>query len=87
MGQLTRRQFLKITASTFGAAGAAQFLPGTGGLPLGIAAPGAAAGATTVTPTFCEMCFWKCSGLAHVRDGRLWKFEGNPLDPQSRGRL
>jgi thiosulfate reductase / polysulfide reductase chain A len=87
MGQLTRRQFLKITASTFGAAGAAQFLPGTGGLPLGLAAPGGAAGATTVTPTFCEMCFWKCSGLAHVRDGRLWKFEGNPLDPQSRGRL
>jgi thiosulfate reductase/polysulfide reductase chain A len=33
------------------------------------------------------MCFWRCSGFAHVRDGRLWKFEGNPKDPQSRGRL
>lgn len=22
-----------------------------------------------------------------MRDGKLWKFEGNPLDPQSRGRL
>ena len=25
--------------------------------------------------------------LAHVRDGKLWKFEGNPRDPPSRGRL
>ncbi len=33
------------------------------------------------------MCFWRCGGIAHVRDGKLWKFEGNPLDPQSRGRL
>ena len=33
------------------------------------------------------MCFWRCGGIAHVRDGKLWKFEGNPLDPQSHGRL
>jgi thiosulfate reductase/polysulfide reductase chain A len=33
------------------------------------------------------MCFWRCGGIASVRDGKLWKFEGNPLDPQSRGRL
>ncbi len=33
------------------------------------------------------MCFWRCSGIAYVRDGKLWKFEGNPKDPQSRGRL
>ena len=33
------------------------------------------------------MCFWRCGGIAHVRDGKLWKFEGNPKDPQSHGRL
>ncbi len=33
------------------------------------------------------MCFWRCGGIAYVRDGKLWKFEGNPKDPQSNGRL
>ena len=44
-------------------------------------------GGVTTIPTFCEMCFWRCGGIAHIRDGKLWKFEGNPQDPQSRGRL
>ncbi|HEY3381176.1 MAG TPA: molybdopterin-dependent oxidoreductase [Vicinamibacterales bacterium] len=38
-------------------------------------------------PTFCDICFWKCGAIAHVKDGRLWKVEGNPEDPLSRGRL
>ncbi|MDP1648146.1 MAG: molybdopterin-dependent oxidoreductase [Rubrivivax sp.] len=46
-----------------------------------------AKGAVTTVPTFCEMCFWRCGGIAHLRDGKLWKFEGNPKDPQSMGRL
>ncbi len=45
------------------------------------------AGKVETIPTYCEMCFWKCGGIAHVRGGKLWKFEGNPLDPMSRGRL
>ncbi len=40
-----------------------------------------------VVPTFCEMCFWKCGVLAHVRDGRVTKLKGNPDHPFSRGRL
>jgi thiosulfate reductase/polysulfide reductase chain A len=82
---LSRRRFLEISAATFGTAGAVgtawQF-----GRPA-FAAIGARAGAVETIPTFCEMCFWRCGGIAHVRDGKLWKFEGNPLDPQSRGRL
>jgi thiosulfate reductase / polysulfide reductase chain A len=82
---LSRRRFLEISAATFGAATAGtvawQF-----GAPALAAADGAGARVTTI-PTFCEMCFWRCGGIAHVRDGKLWKFEGNPLDPQSRGRL
>lgn len=38
-------------------------------------------------PTYCDICFWKCGAIAYVKDGRLWKVEGNPLDPLSEGRL
>ncbi len=38
-------------------------------------------------PTFCDLCFWKCGAIAYVRDGKLWKIEGNPIDPLSGGRL
>ena len=85
MEHLSRRRFLKITTATFGAAAAASQWD-----PLSRAAAAAAADAppgVRTVPTFCEMCFWRCSGIAHVRDGKLWKFEGNPKDPQSRGRL
>ena len=40
-----------------------------------------------VVATFCELCFWKCGVLAHVKDGRVTKLQGNPRDPLSRGRL
>jgi len=80
---VSRRRFLKITAATFGAAGAAAAIHSIPSLARAAAAPGA----VTTIPTFCEMCFWRCAGIAHVRDGKLWKFEGNPKDPASRGRL
>lgn len=41
----------------------------------------------TVVPSFCELCFWKCGILAHVKDGRVTKIRGNPKDPLSGGRL
>jgi thiosulfate reductase/polysulfide reductase chain A len=40
-----------------------------------------------VVPTFCELCFWKCGVLAHVKDGRVTKIVGNPAHPLSKGRL
>ena len=40
-----------------------------------------------VVPTFCELCFWKCGVLAHVKDGRVTKITGNPAHPLSKGRL
>jgi len=83
MEQLSRRRFLKITAATFGTAAAATQFPDAARL---AGAAQAQKGLQTI-PTFCEMCFWRCGGIAYVRDGRLWKFEGNPKDPQSRGRL
>jgi thiosulfate reductase/polysulfide reductase chain A len=81
---VSRRRFLKISAGTFGAVAAGATWQGW--TPMAQAA-GAAASDVTTIPTFCEMCFWRCGGIAHLRDGKLWKFEGNPRDPQSMGRL
>jgi len=83
MNALSRRRFLKISAATFGAGAAATQIPPLTHLAHAAAAPGE----VTTVPTFCEMCFWRCAGIASVRDGKVWKFEGNPIDPQSRGRL
>jgi thiosulfate reductase/polysulfide reductase chain A len=84
MEHLSRRRFLKISAATFaGAAASTQLSPLSR---IANAADAPAKGVTSI-PTICEMCFWRCGGIASLRDGKLWKFEGNPKDPQSRGRL
>jgi thiosulfate reductase/polysulfide reductase chain A len=86
MATLSRRKFLQITAATFGAAGAAAAVHSV--VPFTQAASKAAgAGSVDTVATYCEMCFWRCAGFASVRDGKLWKFEGNPRDPASKGRL
>jgi len=84
MEQLSRRRFLKISAATVGAGAVGSQVPVVSSLAMGSKPP---AGKVETIPTYCEMCFWKCGGIAHIRDGKLWKFEGNPLDPMSRGRL
>ena len=83
MNRISRRRFLKIAG--FGAGAAAVAAGTSGGLRAMARKP--AAGETRVVPTFCDICFWKCNALAHVRDGRLWKITGHPDDPLSRGRL
>ena len=84
MEHLSRRRFLKITAATFGAGAVGSQIPIVPSFAMGSKPP---VGKVETIPTYCEMCFWKCGGIAHVRDGKLWKFEGNPLDPMSHGRL
>jgi len=84
MEYLSRRRFLKISAATFGAGAVGSQIPAATSFAMGSKPP---AGKVETIPTYCEMCFWKCGGVAHVRGGKLWKFEGNPLDPMSRGRL
>lgn len=83
MDSLSRRRFLQISAATIGATASVGSLATFAGGAPGAAAP---AGLQTI-PTFCDICFWKCGAIAHVRDGKLWKLEGNPDDPLSRGRL
>jgi len=40
------------------------------------------------TPTYCEICFWKCAGwVTKNQDGEIWKIEGHEDDPHCNGRL
>jgi thiosulfate reductase / polysulfide reductase chain A len=81
---VSRRRFLQVSTAAAGLAAS--------GAVAGQVARRAPAGEPAATgvrrvPTFCDVCFWKCGAIASVRDGRLWKIEGNPDDPLSRGRL
>ncbi len=87
MSKITRRQFIKISGATAGTAAVASGLVSHW---WGADAPGGPDPETDgdkVIPTFCEICFWKCGVLAHVKDGRVTKLTGNPKHPLSRGRL
>ena len=83
----SRREFLKI--SSFGIGGVA--LAG----PLFNWANGAiltnenpAVDSMNRTPTYCEICFWKCAGWVYKNDeGNIWKITGNDDDPHCNGRL
>ncbi|MCX6031908.1 MAG: molybdopterin-dependent oxidoreductase [Chloroflexi bacterium] len=37
--------------------------------------------------SLCEMCVWRCGLRAKVKDERIYKLEGNPFHPHSRGML
>jgi thiosulfate reductase/polysulfide reductase chain A len=86
MNSISRRKFLKISGATVVTAAA---LTGVG--------KAVVKGAEKINkekvkgiqkiPTFCDICFWKCGAIAYLKDGELWKIEGNPLDPLSKGRL
>jgi thiosulfate reductase/polysulfide reductase chain A len=83
MNSLSRRKFLKITGAAVGVAATGTTLLNARGSSTG---KNAATGIKKI-PTYCDICFWKCGTIAYVKDGFLWKVEGNPLDPLSRGRL
>ena len=88
MSSLSRRRFLKITGATFGATVAATSLSGVvKGAEKVDEKTGKSVKGIQKIPTFCDICFWKCGAIAYVKDGELWKIEGNPEDPLSNGRL
>ena len=84
---MKRRQFIRI--GSYGAAGATV----AGGLTTdwygryGNPIPDPGTDGDRIVPSFCELCFWKCGILAHVKDGRVTKIKGNPKDPLSNGHL
>ncbi len=83
---MKRREFIRIGS---GAAGVAMLGGLTtdwfGAYPNSL--PDPQTNGDRVVPSFCELCFWKCGILAHVKNGRVTKIKGNPLDPLSRGHL
>jgi len=87
MAQITRRQFIQIGGASAGAlavgSGLATKWWGLDRDPI----PDPETDGDKVVPTFCELCFWKCGVLAHVKNGRVTKLKGNPAHPLSRGRL
>ncbi|MEM9799818.1 MAG: molybdopterin-dependent oxidoreductase [Planctomycetota bacterium] len=42
---------------------------------------------TERVPGMCQLCSTVCGTIAHVSDGRVIKIDGNPKDPNSRGRM
>jgi thiosulfate reductase/polysulfide reductase chain A len=86
-----RRKFIQIGAAGAGGAALASGLAtrfwGLDADP--VADPGTEGDRTVAT--FCELCFWNCGMLAHVKDGpsgpRVTKVVGNPAHPLSRGML
>lgn len=86
----TRREFIKISALGVGAAAIASQANKFGlGVPLfASSTEGENSEATQVIPTYCEVCFWKCAGWAHVdSNGKILKITGNNSDPLCNGRL
>ncbi len=83
----TRRDFIRISAL------------GAGGLAVGVPAIRSWAGGLIDpermvyegmlrTPTYCEICFWKCAGWVYKNDkGDIWKIAGNGEDLHSNGRF
>ncbi len=71
--KLTRRRFLKVTGATAGALTLSYDL-----LDFKNWVHASAEAPVTCIPTFCNGCGNRCSIFAFVKNGRLWKVEGNP---------
>jgi thiosulfate reductase/polysulfide reductase chain A len=83
----TRRDFIKISGAGLGTAvfGSAAFNWANGTI-VNDTSPDPTK--VTRTPTYCEVCFWKCAGwVTKDEDGKIWKVEGHNDDPHCNGRL
>jgi len=83
-----RREFIRISLLGAGAlavgTGGCRFFnatltPGeTGKIPVDLSR----------TPTYCEVCFWKCAGWVYkTPEGKIWKIIGNDEDQHCNGRF
>ena len=71
--KINRRNFLKATAAGAG-------ILSLNGLPLDFKSWAQESSQAPVTrvPTLCNGCGNRCAIFAYVKNGRLWKIEGNP---------
>jgi len=82
-----RREFIKISLAGAGvlAAGRAYRLFASGTGSKDVVKPVID---LSRTPTYCEVCFWKCAGWVYKKpDGSIWKIVGNEEDQNCNGRL
>jgi len=86
MGQ-SRREFLKIAGLGFGAvAFSAPLINWANGAISTDRLPGE--DFISRTPTYCEICFWKCAGWVYKNETNdIWKIIGNDDDQHCNGRL
>ncbi len=89
MKKITRRKFIKISAAgTAGLAMSSVLLDVTPKLSDLLDKTPAKESEVERTPTYCEVCFWKCAGWVYKnKKGQIQKIVGNDLDPNSNGRL
>jgi thiosulfate reductase / polysulfide reductase chain A len=71
--KITRRSFLKVTSAGVGALSLNYEL-----LDFKNWAHASAEAPVTRIPTFCNGCGNRCAIFTYVKNGRLWKIEGNP---------
>lgn len=87
--KLTRRGFAKLTAASAAAVPLANF--GSGLTNAAEPAPAdktqAAKDEVKIVKTNCRACIFNCGVLAHVRNGRVVKLEGNPEYPMTTGSM
>ena len=81
-----RREFIKISGMGLGGLAVGGGLLGYANSSSPQGHP-ALNGAISRTPTYCEMCTFKCAGWVHKLDGKPWKITGNDIDQHSYGRL
>ena len=82
---VSRRKFLEVTAF----AGLASAVGGSAlvGLTEEAETAFAAESETKIVKTCCRCCVGRCGVLAHVRNGRVVKLEGDPDQQYSKGRM
>ena len=86
----SRRSFIKISA--LGAGGLALSATAFGAIGSRFIADNRVLANTfkkfKISPTYCEVCFWKCAAWAHTdENNNIQKIIGNEIDPHCYGRL
>lgn len=88
--KMTRRGFLKSSAFGAGALVLADRTIQTVAnqlQKLGVTVPWYRKGKVKTTYNYCDVCPWRCGIIVQSVNGRVFKIDGNPKDPKSRGML